>query len=264
MTAIDASSRTQLARRIPTSASRSLSNLERFDRGLFDVLSTDLFDTVLLRDSTTETERLAIGCRRAARSLGIDPAVVTRLRWDLQVAAYRAVRFERPAGEAALSCICSTMAESLGIGADGAQLLRRSEVDVDIAHLRPNRPLVRFLDHLASTGVRVIAVSDTYYSADDLERILDRVVGPHPIAAIYSSADLGLTKHAGSIFQEVAGRENTPASRFLHVGDAVVPDVDQARAASWQVVHLPRGRRHRVAKLLGGVRSLPTVRRRQR
>src|SRR5690348_3780451 len=78
------------------------------------VLSTDLFDTVLLRDRTTESRRLALAARRAATRLGADPAVLTRLRWSFHDSAYRAVAMERPEGEAALSDICATIAAALG------------------------------------------------------------------------------------------------------------------------------------------------------
>lgn len=252
----------------PTESSRKISSslvaLNTFDRRLYDILSTDLFDTVLLRDHTTESQRLAISCHRAARSLGVDPTVVVRLRWDLHGAAYRAVSFERPAGEAALSSICATMAAALGLGTAAEETLHRTEVDVDIEHLRPNRALLRSFDSLTAAGGRVVAVSDTYYSTTDLHRILDAVVGRHSIAAVYGSADLGLTKHAGSIFREVARRETTAPERFLHIGDALGSDVLRAREASWQAMHYPRGGGHRVAKLIGAALSFPTTRARQR
>lgn len=221
------------------------------------LISTDLFDTVLLRDHTIESERLAIACRRAAPGLGVDPAVLTRLRWSLHDNAYLAVAMERPDGEASLSSICATIAAALGLGEAAARILRRAEVDVDIEHLRPSRPLLELFDRAIRRGTRVIVVSDTYYDGTDLRRMIDAVVGANPFAAVYSSADLGLTKHAGRIYDEVARRENVPAARILHVGDNQAADVQQARAASWTAVHLPRDGRHRATKLAGKVLALP-------
>ena len=220
------------------------------------LLSTDLFDTVLLRDHTIESDRLAIACRRAAPRLGADPDVLTRLRWSFHDNAYRAVAMERPEGDAALSAICATIAESLGLGTAAARILHDVEVDVDIEHLRANRPLLDLFDRAARSGMRVIAVSDTYYDEADLRRIVGSVVGRNPFAAVYSSADVGLTKHAGRIFDLVAARENVVASSILHVGDNHHADVEMARAASWTAVHLPRDRRHRRAKLAGRMLAL--------
>ncbi len=242
---------------------------ESLDPSHFDVLSTDLFDTVLLRDHTVEGERLARGAHRAAAVLGVDPDTVVRLRWTLHDAAYQAVAMERAEGDARLSAICHTMARALGFTdatdvVRAADVLRAAEVAVDIEHLRPHRSLLHVFDRAARAGIRVIAVSDTQYSERDLVRILDDVVGPSAIDAIYSSADLGLTKHAGGIFDEVVRREDVPASRFVHVGDNVDADVTRARSAAWHAVHLPRERRHRTSKLAGKVLALPLAMRRAR
>jgi FMN phosphatase YigB (HAD superfamily) len=220
------------------------------------MVSTDLFDTVVLRDRTTESERFALAARRAAGRLGVDPAVVARLRWSFHDDAYRAVAAERPAGDAALRDICRAMAIALGRDDDSADVLHAAEVATDIAHLRPNRSLLALYGELARRGMRIVAVSDTYYGEDDLRRILDGVVGAHPFAAVYSSADVGLTKHQGHLFGEVAKRENLSADQILHVGDHPDADVRLARAAGWTAVHLPRNTRHRLRKVAGRVLAL--------
>jgi FMN phosphatase YigB (HAD superfamily) len=223
----------------------------------FDLLSTDIFDTVLLRDGTTESDRFARAARRSARILGIDPDVLTRLRWQTHDNAYRAVAIGRPEGEASLAAICSTMATALGLDDGASELMRRVEVDTDIKRLRPNRRFLSVLERAAHSGVRVVAVSDTYYGEADLWRIFGAVVGRHPIAAIYSSADLKFTKHAGGIFAEVGRREGVAPDRVLHVGDSVDADITMATAASWASAHLPRTRRYRLGRLLRGALSAP-------
>lgn len=228
------------------------------------VVSTDVFDTVLLRDRTTETRRLALAARRAAARLGVDPDVLVRLRWSAHDAAYRAVAMERPHGDASLAAMCTTMATALGLGDDAARVLRETEVDLDVAHLRPNRPLLALLGKAARRGVRVIAVSDIYYGEADLRRMLDAVAGPHPLAAVYSSADLGLTKHAGSIFAEVARREHVAPGAIVHVGDHAGSDVRMARAAGWTAVHLPRDDRYRTTRRAATVLAAPLRIRRSR
>ena len=230
----------------------------------YTMLSTDLFDTVLLRDHTTESERLDMACRRGAPRVGVDPEALARMRWSFHDSAYRAVAMERPGGDIALSVVYCSIAAALGLGEVQARVLRDAEVEVDIEHLRPNRPLIDMLWSAARSGTRVIAVSDTSYGASDLRRILDAVVGPHPIAAVYSSGDLALPKQVGPIFAEVARRENVRPDQILHVGDNTEGDVHQAVAASWTAVHLPRGRLSRGQKIAGRVLSVPVKLRRNR
>ncbi len=237
---------------------------EAIESSLYDLISTDLFDTILLRDSTIESDRLAWACRRAAPKLGVDPILLTRLRWDVQDNAYRSVAIERPEGDVTLSAICRTVVAALGMGEQAARLLHDVEVDVDVEHLRPNSSLLDLLGRASRSGMRVIAVSDTYYTGVDLKRMLEEVVGAHPIAEVYSSADLGLTKHAGRIFDEVVRRENVSATKIIHVGDNARSDVTMAQAARWTAVHLPRDGRYRAAKFAGKAMALPTKMRRAR
>ncbi len=226
------------------------------------LVSSDIFDTVVFRDTTTETQRLAEASRLAARQLGLDPETVTRLRWSLQSSAYQAVALERPSGDASLNRVCAVMAEALGLPVEAADTLRVAEVDTDIRHLRPNSRLLEVLDQIRATGRRIVAVSDTYYSADDLRRMLVAVLGQDPFATVYSSADLGATKHSGSIFEVVTRSEGVEPAAVVHVGDDHGADVVRASAAAWSPLHVRRDRRHRAGRRLGRLRVIPLALRR--
>lgn len=219
----------------------SLSELATLaERPSVQLISTDLFDTILLRDDSTQTGRLAEACKRSASSLGLDVGIVRRLRWWLQDDAYRAVAIGRTSGEARLTSIYDVIAMVLGLDPAAAAVMHDIEVDTDIGHLRPNRPLLELLQRIAEAGTRIIAVSDTYYSSASLEHMLATVVGPHPIQAVYSSADLGRTKHVGLIFDAVASTEGISPENIIHVGDDHVADIVNARQAAWTAVHLAR------------------------
>jgi FMN phosphatase YigB (HAD superfamily) len=220
------------------------------------LLSTDVFDTVLLRDGSTETQRFAIAATRSARLLGIDAAALRRLRWDAQVAAYRAVAMADPGGEASLERIAAAIARTLGLAPEAATLLHDTEVAVDIEHLRPNRPLVEAIVEAKASGVRTIALSDTSYAKADLRRMFAAVLPTDPYDEVYVSSELGRTKHEGSLFPLITETEGIAPSATLHLGDHPSADIRRAEAAGWRTVHLPRGRLHRAQKLVGGSRAL--------
>lgn len=219
-------------------------------------ISTDVFDTILLRDHSVERDRFTTACKRVAPILGVDPRTLVSLRRTVHALAYRAVAMERPTGDASLASIDRTIATAVGLGSDAADALRRVEVEVDAEHLHPNRPFLALLEGAAVRGIRIIAVSDTYYAENDLHRLFDLVLGQHPIHTVYASADVGLTKHSGALFHEVASREGLSGGDVLHVGDDPTADVRRAREAAWDAVHLPRDVRHRVVKLAGKASSL--------
>jgi FMN phosphatase YigB (HAD superfamily) len=227
-----------------------LTYLESVDSATVDVLSTDLFDTVLLRDISTQNRRFDEAAIEAATRLGLDPDRVSALRRSFHDIAYKAVAAERPLGDASLRTISRTVAAAMGAGDAAVEALRDAEVDTDIRHLAPHDKLIAVYRGLAAKGIRVIATTDTYYSPMDIRRILAEVVGEHPILHVYVSSDIGLTKHSGALFAEVARREGVCANRILHVGDDRNADVHQARKAGWQALHLPRAIfRRRIGKL---------------
>lgn len=69
----------------------SVDDLARVDPGSFDVLSSDLFDTILLRDRSLQRQRFAEAMAAPARALGVDPAALARLRALLHASEYRAL-----------------------------------------------------------------------------------------------------------------------------------------------------------------------------
>lgn len=82
-------------------------------------------------------------------------------------------------------------------------------------------------------GLRVIVVSDTYWSAAELRRLLCRVMddpGCAGIDAIHCSSELGHGKSAGG-WKEVLRREGGDPAHLFHVGDHPVADAEAARQA---------------------------------
>lgn len=228
------------------------------------VVSTDVFDTLVLRDATTESFRMAEGARRAAAQLGLPARALVQLRWTAHDSAYRAVRIEGAGGEATLTAMTRSVATAAGLDARETAQMRAAELEADAAHLRPHDGLLAEIDAARVRGLRVVAVSDTWYSAGDVRTILATVLGRVPVDEVYTSADLGATKHAGGIFAEVVRREGVPGSAIVHVGDDPRADVAQARAAGWTAVHVPRVRVPRATRLPGRLRSVRAVLERRR
>jgi FMN phosphatase YigB (HAD superfamily) len=230
----------------------------------FDVLSLDLFDAVLLRDHSLQRQRFAEISAVAATLLrqsghAIEPQVLTSLRTNVHTLSYRSAAIERPAGDAALKRIHALQGRLLGLPDDCQPLLREAELMVECKRLRANQPLLAVLRRFASAGKRIVATSDTYYSSQDLEWLLGRIVRcPSPIMRQYSSSDIGLTKHPGGLFVAVAEREQVEASRILHRGDDLHADIKMANAAGCQTIHLPRPALVRVVRKANAVQYAVT------
>ncbi|WP_143338266.1 HAD family hydrolase [Demequina sp. NBRC 110054] len=221
------------------------------------VLSLDIFDTVVLRDGTTQAFRFVEAATLAARRLGVDPGPLTELRLVSHDNAYRAIQMERPGADARFASLCRAVTAPLGLGAHGAAVLAECELEADIARLKPNPAALALISDARAKARRVIAVSDTWYSADDIARLLDAVVGEQPFDAIYTSADLGTSKQGGGMFDRVAVLEGCPPGEFLHVGDTLEADQVNAAAAGWNAAHLPRSHWYTLQRVWWKLRTIP-------
>lgn len=216
-----------------------------FDATAFDLVSVDLFDTVLLRDHRCERRRFALMARQARDALGragysVSLQALYQSRLDAQRLAYRAMETARPEGEVPLARIHHLQTTILGLPPAAAEPLRAAEIRFEASVLRPNRPLLRALAAVRARGKRIIAISDIYLPRECLCELLDRVAPGHPIDVVYSSAELNLTKRSSGLYGAVLEMEGASAARVLHLGDDRRADHEMAEKAGVQSRWLPR------------------------
>ena len=211
----------------------------------FDVLSVDLFDTLLLRDYSLQRVRFAeISVLIAAklRALGHDIPASALLagRQEVHKRSYAAVALECPGGDATLEQMLRIQLALFRLPVAYLPMLIASELEVEARHLSPSRGLLKLVARLKSLGKRVVATSDMYLSGASTAALIESVIGSNPLDQIYMSSDLGTTKHAGTLFARVAALEGVQPARILHCGDHPEADVIMSRAAGCQAVLLRR------------------------
>jgi FMN phosphatase YigB (HAD superfamily) len=227
-----------------------------FDPATVDLVSVDLFDTLLLRDHCCERRRFLKMARAAGPALEragwrVPVQALYRSRLDAHRLAYRALEWGRPHGDVPLARIHHLQTTVLGLPPEAAEVLKAVELAFEAASLHPNRRLLRRLAALSARGKRVIAISDMYLPRELLCELLDRVAPGHPIDAVYCSAELNLTKRSARLFGAVLEREGVSADRVLHLGDDRRADLEMARSAGLQSRWLPRRHMQLLRKLDG-------------
>ncbi len=223
----------------------SLGQLRAIDHRTFDLVSVDMFDTLLLRDYSTQRGRFQDVARHLAGELGrrgysVDAATLLKLRCLVHDLAYRAVMMERPAGDATLAHMIDIQLAMLGLDQSLAGVFVEAELAVEAARLVPNNKLLGLLRSFRAAGKRLVVVSDMYFSRENLDALLRTLLHDHPIDRIYVSADIGLTKHSGRLLSRIAELEHVAPNRILHCGDHPHADVAMSRAAGCQAVLLRR------------------------
>jgi predicted HAD superfamily hydrolase len=247
----------------PRAVTVALDQLIATARDSFDVLSVDVFDTLLLRDSSVQRGRfreVAVSLAAMLRARGVDVDVKTlfALRQRAHHFAYQAVSIERPDGDATLVRISQIQTSLLGLDPSLTPLFIAAEFEVEQRHLAPNRRLIAFLQQLRRDGTRVVAISDMYLSGANIEDLLTRVVGSVPVDKVYASSDFGLTKQSGRLFAAVAAAEGIATAQMLHFGDHESADLAMARAAGCQAVLFRRPNWMLMARRLSALRLVAT------
>lgn len=209
------------------------------------LVSTDVFDTLLLRNGRSERSRIRLGeglfagyLVEQGRPIAADVLVDTRM--SAQKLAFRAFDVGGVKGEVRLVDIIERQLAMLGLPPELVEERLRIEVEVEKRSLTGNRELAGSLRRHKALGRRVVAISDTTLPAAKVRELIHHFHSPDLIDHVYSSADRGLTKRDGSIFVSVAQDEGVGLHEMLHVGDDERADVRVPASLGINTRHMPR------------------------
>src|ERR1700730_4457822 len=213
--------------------------------GRIEMISTDVFDTLLLRTSRSERSRILKGERLfsdllAHRGWHIAADLLFDARLQAQRLAFRGLALRGVAGEARLVEIISRQLTVLGLPQSLVPERLQIEVQVEKGSLVANEFLGNILRAHRRTGTRIIAISDTTLPSEGVSELIQHFHGAELVDRVYSSADHGLTKRDGDLFLAVAQAENIPLNRIVHIGDDLLADVQIPSAKGITVHHTPR------------------------
>jgi FMN phosphatase YigB (HAD superfamily) len=223
-----------------------------------EMISTDVFDTLLLRSSRSERARIMTGERLfsnllAQRGWHIAADVLVEARLQAQRLAFRGLSLRGIAGEARLVDIIGRQLTVLGLPPFLAAERLRIELQVEKGSLVANKRLGNILRAHRRAGTRIVAISDTTLPTEGVIELIQYFHGPELVDHVYSSADHGLTKRDGGLFLAAAQRENVPLDRIVHIGDDLLADVQTPAAKGITVYHAPRHAYRRYLRATNGV-----------
>ena len=213
--------------------------------GEIDVLSVDVFDTLLWRRVPEPADLfLVLGHTLAASGKlagGVSPAGFA----DLRRAAERAAREKAEAAtgyrEIRLPDIYAQLPESLFAPDFG----RAAQVDMELAcegrMVVADEALTALMSEAKAVGVCVILVSDTYFTAAQLRALLDAAgCGDLALDRIYVSTEAGRPKYR-DLFDVILADLGAAPARMVHIGDNHGADVAPCAARGIGAVHYDRG-----------------------
>lgn len=185
----------------------------------------DLFDTLIARTALTP-EDVFLGAGSRLQQFGLwskGPAQYRELRVAADAITRRRLRVE----EIRLDQIYQTMASQLGWSPEQATTAQAIEIEEELAAVRPIVEMRTRWEAIAPA--RKAIISDTYFSLDVIQQMLDRCGIQCDRERIFLSSIYCGRKSTGRLFRLVAGKLAADPSQIHHVGDNVLSDLQAAR-----------------------------------
>lgn len=182
----------------------------------YDVISFDLFDTLIMRKVLFQSDVFElVNDRLKQHGIIIEDFPEKRMASEKELSRERSPKlFE----------IYSHMRHTYGVAEIEPEQMAVMEWEIDCGLLVPRREVCRLLSDLERQGKKIYIVSDSYYNKKQIVRILKQC-GITRYTDIFVSCEYGKGKLQG-LFWEF--KEATDAWSYCHIGDDVVADVEYA------------------------------------
>ena len=190
------------------------------------LISLDVFDTLLSRCIEPPTEVQRAVCRELAQYLGKSPDVVWQTRQAVELELRQQSLHKGADHECRYSQLVNVWLTRLTGRCEPAvkDFITRTELRLELLalHVKPEAKV--FLEWAQEQKIRLVAVSDMYLDGHLLDVVLVRKGLRHYFDAVYVSADWGVGKYSGRLFQEMLKYQQVAANTVVHIGDNPVSD----------------------------------------
>lgn len=203
------------------------------------VVSLDIFDTLIWRsvDPPPFVTALVAARLAALRVILCSSEEYLRLRRDAELRLRESLAAAGQEPECSLEEIACSIARFLGLTPKVVQEMMAIELEVESRLLITAPGMRSFLERLCARH-RLIAVSDTHLSQQQLAYLLRQAGLDHCFAAIYASCDYRCSKRMGGLFDVVLSSEGLRPEELVHLGDNFHSDYLSARKRDISALYL--------------------------
>lgn len=189
--------------------------------GRFQVVSLDIFDTLLARIDLPEHIQRHVCRQLAAKVRDATPEQV----WQARQQAETQLRKQAVAQGLDYECCFSELLPlwiKTWVGHEDPALIHLAnelELQAETTALYIKHGVVDFLNWLKSFNMSLLAISDMYLDGKYVEQLLEHLGLKKYFKAIYVSSDSGMGKHTGRLFEYVQEQQNLIEQSWVHIGD---------------------------------------------
>lgn len=200
------------------------------------VISFDVFDTILLRQSQCESRRIWNASKSFARKHNFNVMDLFIARYDAAKIAYSVSPLLNENREGRFELMANLVCESIGITELVNEYIE-NEIYCESNQVKISPLYSAIVNHFNEH--QIIFVSDMYLEQDKITRLLNF----HGIATtnnVFSSADgLGSKRGSARIFKNIESIFSVPSHQIIHMGDSKISDYENSIKNNWNAVFLP-------------------------
>lgn len=200
--------------------------------GHYDIISFDIFDTVLCRTvSKPDQVFLEIGKRFVE--------VFPKYTYSPNVFQYLRKKAERDARKGKEEITLKEIYANMPWSEEEKEKAYQIELDLELQHTYLNPEMLDFINTCVAKGKRIILVSDMYLNKNQIEHLLVKNgFDLNVVEQLFVSSEYGVSKNSGRLFKHL--KEIYPNERILHIGDNYTADYIKARQNDIIGIHYDR------------------------
>lgn len=187
-----------------------------------DVISFDVFDTLIKRNLGNNKDVFRLLECKVNKLLGTSKKI-----YDARIAAEANARKRCTYREVNIDEIYENFDDNYS--ENEKNLIKKMELEIELLVCTANQELQEIYNYCVSIEKPILIISDMYFSASDINKILEKNDYLHH-KIVYSSCDERITKwEQGLLFKKVLEKERLLPSQVLHIGNDKNADFKKAK-----------------------------------
>ncbi|WP_446424414.1 HAD-IA family hydrolase, partial [Mailhella sp.] len=205
----------------------------------YDVISFDVFDTLLIRPFWEPTDLFAILEDYVNKRLQtVDSIHFKTIRVEAEkVARHTSWVFNNKSQDITLDDIYEKIGAITCLDTQILEEIKAKEIELELKYLTRRHSGYELYAMAKHLGKKVIIASDMYLSKEVIQAALEKN-GYTDFDAIFVSSEFNLTKHTGDLFRHI--KKIYSGKRILHGGDNYHSDVEKPRQVGFESFYLPK------------------------
>jgi FMN phosphatase YigB (HAD superfamily) len=201
----------------------------------FDIVSFDVFDTVLRRKYyEPDYAKYLLGKELTNEQFFDSPEKFVEARNKAEFTCREAKQFQ---GDVCITEVYTQLAEDVQVSGDMAQAWMNKEFYYDLQMSMPKDEMVEIVKQLSLSKKEIWFITDIYYTKQQVETML-RKIGIAVPYRLFVSSDLGKRKDAGTMWSHIKELIAETAKSYIHVGDNVRSDAQICGDFGLQNIHI--------------------------